>query len=110
MFERDGEPIGQGGPWHPEGWPEVELGYCLWDAAYEGRGLALEAMVAAREHAHAIGLADLVSYVVPANAPSIRLAERLGATRDDAARRPDAGDLVFRHPSPEAARRQERVS
>ena len=103
VFERRGVAIGHGGPWRPEGWPEVEIGYCLWDGAHEGQGLALEAMRAARGHAWSIGLTELVSYVEPANAASIRLAERLGAARDDEARRPDARDLVFRHPAPEAA-------
>ena len=103
VIERDGEPIGQGGPWRPEGWPEVELGYCLWQAHHEGRGYAREAMVAAREHAWSIGLGGLVSYIEPANAASIRLAERLGAVRDDAAARPDPDDLVFRHPAPSEA-------
>ncbi len=100
VFERGGAAIGQGGAWRPEGWPAVELGYCLWDARHEGLGLAFEAMRAAREHAWAMGLTGLVSYIEPSNAASIRLAERLGAERDDEARRPDAGDLVYRHPAP----------
>ena len=60
-------------------------------------------MRAAREHAWAMGLTDLVSYVEPPNAASIRLAERLGCSRDDAARRPDPSDFVYRHPVPEAS-------
>ncbi|MCP4820480.1 MAG: GNAT family N-acetyltransferase, partial [Shimia sp.] len=41
------------------------------------------------------------SYIDPPNAPSIRLAEKLGAVRDDTAARPDPNDLVYRH-MPEA--------
>ena len=103
VIELEGVGIGQGGPWRPEAWPETEIGYCLWDARHEGRGFALEAMRAARAHAWRIGLSELVSYIEPANAPSIRLAERLGAVRDAAAHGPDRSDLVYRHPAPEAA-------
>lgn len=103
VIELEGRPIGQGGPWRPEDWPEVEIGYCLWDAAHEGRGYAREAMLAARAEAWSLGLTELVSYIEPPNAASIRLAERLGCARDDRARRPDPGDLVYRHPAPEAA-------
>lgn len=103
VIEREGRPIGSGGPWHPEGHPEVEIAYCLWDAAAEGRGYVREAMLAARAEAWSLGLTDLVSYIEPPNAASIRVAERLGCTRDAAARGPDAGELVFRHPHPEAA-------
>ena len=98
VIERGGVAIGQGGPWRPVDSRGVEMGYCLWDAAHEGRGYALEAMRAARAEAWSLGLDDLVSYIEPPNAPSIRLAERLGCSRDEWAR---GGDLVYRHPAPE---------
>ncbi len=51
----------------------------------------------------ALGLKTLVSYIDADNAPSIRLAERLGATRDDDAPLPENERcLVYRHPGPEA--------
>ena len=103
VIEREGRPIGSGGPWHPVDWPEVEISYCLWDPAEEGRGHAREAMLAARAEAWSLGLRELVSYIMPPNAASIRLAERLGCSRDDRAQRPDPTDLVYRHPAPEAA-------
>lgn len=106
VFEHEGLAIGHGGAWCPEGWPETEIGYCLWDAGLERRGLATEAMLAARAEAWRLGLTDLVSYIDPANAASIRLAERLGARRDDRAPKPDPSDLVFRHPAPERAPRE----
>jgi RimJ/RimL family protein N-acetyltransferase len=87
---------------HPAHYPEVELGWTL-VAEAEGRGIAFEAAVAARDWAYrALGLKTLVSYIDPENARSIRLAERLGAVRDDAAARPEPGDLVYRHPGPSA--------
>jgi RimJ/RimL family protein N-acetyltransferase len=103
VIEREGRPIGSGGPWRPEDWPEVEIAYCLWDASQEGHGYVREAMLAARADAWSLGLTRLVSYIEPPNAASIRVAQRLGCTRDEAAHGPDAQDLVFRHPHPEAA-------
>lgn len=83
-------------------YPEDELGWTL-VAEAEGRGIAHEASITARDHARAhLGRDELVSYIDPDNARSIRLAERLGATRDPDAATPDhAGCLVFRHPNPQ---------
>jgi RimJ/RimL family protein N-acetyltransferase len=61
---------------------EPELGY-LFGAAAEGRGLATEAAMAARDHATGVlRLPSLVSYVAPENARSAAVARRLGAWRD----------------------------
>jgi RimJ/RimL family protein N-acetyltransferase len=95
--------IGMAGPWFPEGWPEHEIGWSVWDSAAEGRGFAAEAAAAAREHAFRdLGWTTAVSYIDPGNTRSIRLAERLGAVRDDSAATPDPTDptLVYRHPRP----------
>jgi RimJ/RimL family protein N-acetyltransferase len=87
---------------HPAHYPEIELGWTL-VAEAEGRGIACEAAVAARDWAYAtLGLKTLVSYIDPENARSIRLAERLGARPDASADRPEPGDLVYRHPGPSA--------
>jgi len=80
---------------------EPELGYFICAVA-EGRGLAFEATSAARDWARARGLSALVSYVDPANVKSVRLAKRLGASRDPVAEAAfdgtsDAGVAVFRH-------------
>ncbi len=84
-----GPALGHAGPWAPEA---------------EGKGYASEAAEAARAHAFgALGWDTAVSYVMPENARSIRLAERLGARRDSGARTPwDEPCLVYRHPAPEA--------
>ncbi|SFC50869.1 GNAT family N-acetyltransferase [Tropicimonas isoalkanivorans] len=96
----DGAILGQVGCNKPDFFPEFELGWMLYDE-HEGQGYAAEAASAARDWAFGPrGLRTLVSYVSPENAPSVRLAERLGATRDEAAARPDPEDLVFRHPHP----------
>lgn len=61
---------------------EPELGY-LFRPSAEGRGYATEAVQAARAHAFtALGLTRVVSYIAPENAPSARLARRVGAVQD----------------------------
>ena len=88
-----------------EGWPEPEIGWFVFGEA-EGRGIAREAALAARDHAYRVlGWTTAVSYVHPENERSIRLAGRLGAVRDHRARplKPELGTLVYRHPAPEAA-------
>ncbi|MFQ5567549.1 MAG: GNAT family N-acetyltransferase [Paracoccaceae bacterium] len=98
-----GDYLGEVGVFHEDSYPEPELGWMV-VAAAEGRGIAHEAALAARGWAYrALGLTTLVSYIDSRNTRSIRLAERLGATRDDSAARPESGDcLVYRHPGPEA--------
>ncbi|SPH16637.1 hypothetical protein DEA8626_00147 [Defluviimonas aquaemixtae] len=87
----------------PARFPETELGWCVTEEA-EGKGIAFEAAETARRWGFAVrGLETLVSYIDPANARSIALAERLGAVRDDAAERADPDDLVYRHPVSRAA-------
>jgi len=97
------EAIGIVGPYFPEGRPEKELGWTLSDARHEGLGYACEAALATRRHVYEVlGWRTAVSYIHPDNHRSIALAERLGATLDGEADRPAPGDLVFRHPGPEA--------
>ena len=95
----DGEPIGSAGAWHPGDWPEREIGWTIWSPEYEGKGIAYEAAVAARHHVFAtLGWNTAVSYIAPGNARSIALAERLGARRDDKAKRPEVAEcVVYRH-------------
>ena len=100
----DPTPLGMTGPWFPEGWPEHELGWSVWNPAAEGKGLAFEAARGARDFAWTrLGWTGAVSYIDPANDRSIALARRMGAVLDEAAVSPGDGEaLVFRHPSPEA--------
>ena len=97
--------LGQLGINHPHHFPEVELGWVFLEP-YEGQGYAQEAAHAAltwwwQDESNP----DLVSYIDPENARSIALAKRLGATRDDAAKRPTgetADDThVYRHRRPQ---------
>lgn len=60
---------------------EPELGYLLRPAA-EGQGYATEAALALRDHAFSrLGMQHLLSYIHPENAGSVRVVQRLGATR-----------------------------
>lgn len=77
-----GEVIGQTGLYNPRGWPELELGYDFVRYAH-GRGYATEAARAVRDTAAERGLTRLISLIHPGNTPSVRVAERLGATPTD---------------------------
>ncbi|MBC7985683.1 MAG: GNAT family N-acetyltransferase [Sphingomonadaceae bacterium] len=73
--------IGRGGPWYPDGWPDREIGWGLTGAA-QGKGFAREAAVACIDFAFdTLGWSEVIHCIDPANAASIRLAERLGSRR-----------------------------
>lgn len=73
--------IGRLGPWQPEGWPGTEVGWGLLTSA-QGRGYALEGASAAIDYAvDVLGWTEIIHCIDPRNAPSIKVAERLGATR-----------------------------
>ncbi|MEM6761056.1 MAG: GNAT family N-acetyltransferase [Pseudomonadota bacterium] len=93
-----GQAVTSVGAFAPANWPERELGWSTLSDAAEGQGYTTEAAHAViRHYRDDLGWDTLVSYIDPANTRSVTLAERLGATRDATAPRPDADDLVFRH-------------
>jgi len=95
-----GTPVGGIGTFLPDTHPEPELGWSLWDASLEGKGLAHEAATAARDWFFASSsYTTAVSYADPANHRSHRLCERLGAVADATAAHPygDEPTLTFRH-------------
>jgi RimJ/RimL family protein N-acetyltransferase len=98
-----GKPAGLSGIWNPEGWPEPELGYALFKE-FEGKGIAFEASVRAREWAYQdLGFTTLSSHIVPGNTRSVALVEKLGAVYESSYQNPHMGeDRIFRHPAPEA--------
>jgi len=105
-IEADGRFAGRVGVLHPLECPEPELAYAL-DASFRGRGLAAEAVAAARDWAfEQFGFTRMASFIPPVNARSARVAERLGAVKEGTItlrgfvadwwghRRPEAGVVV----------------
>lgn len=99
-----GNACGLTGLWYPEGWPEPELGWILFDG-YEGQGLAREGAARARDWAYAdLGLTTLTSNIKPGNDRSIALAERMSARYERTYHNVHLGeDLLYRHPGPRGA-------
>ena len=80
-IEFEGRFAGRAGILRPEGWPEPELAYALARDAW-GHGLATEAAGAVLAWAReALRDEEIVSFIHHANAPSQRVAERLGGRR-----------------------------
>lgn len=103
IADRDTDaPVGIVGLYHPEGWPEPELAWSVFDGA-EGKGIAYEAALAARAHAYdALHMPPLASLVDPTNARSVALARRMGCTPEGTYDHPDHGTLhIWRHPKEE---------
>lgn len=96
-----GATLGNVGLWYPDGWPEPEIGWTLFEGA-EGRGVAHETALAARAYAYGtLGWSTAISLIASDNARSRALAERLGAVRDGDFTHERYGNLqVWRHPSP----------
>jgi len=70
--------VGRIGPWFPEGWPELEVGWTL-RSNYWGRGYATEAARASVEYAFTrLDSRHVISLIDPDNTRSIRVAERVG--------------------------------
>lgn len=95
-----GQTAGRVGVGYHLDWPEPELGWHIYDG-FEGKGLAYEAALAARNHAQGqMGLGPLISLIDHGNIRSQRLAERLGAVVET----PNyqirgASCAIYRHPA-----------
>lgn len=71
--------MGKCGPSVLPDWPGIELGWSLMPA-FHGRGLAVEAAIAARDWLFgAVGLDRIVHTIQPANVASQRVAMRIGS-------------------------------
>ncbi|MEY8116868.1 GNAT family N-acetyltransferase [Falsihalocynthiibacter sp. BN13B15] len=94
----DGTMIGQISVNQPKHFPEVELGWMLFEG-HSRKGYAAEAAIAVRNWAVAnLPLTSLVSYIDPENGRSILLAAKLGARIDNKATKPQNETcLVFRY-------------
>lgn len=96
--------LGMVGPWFPEGWPEPEIAWSVWDARVEGQGLAYEAAQAARAHAYGVlGWPTAISLIAAANTRSQALARRMGCVPDGTFVHDQFGESgIWRHPAPGA--------
>ncbi|MBT8477134.1 MAG: GNAT family N-acetyltransferase [Alphaproteobacteria bacterium] len=91
-------PLGVVGLWYPEGWPEPEIAWSLFEGC-EGKGIAYEAAMAARKHAYCVlGWTTVISLIAEGNARSIRLAQRMGARFEATFEHPALGAMqLWRH-------------
>jgi len=93
--------VGYTGLWNPDGWPEPEVIWGLM-AEVHGRGYATEAARRVREHAYReLGWRTAVSYIAPENAPSQRVAQRLGTILEGEIKLGTRTVGIHRHPGPE---------
>ena len=97
-----GATAGMVGIFNPEGWPEAEIGWDLFEG-FEGRGYATEAALATRGFAYGtLGLKTIISLIKPANLASAGVARRMGAVREGGFTHERHGPMeVWRHLSPE---------
>lgn len=95
-------PLGMAGPWYPEGWPEPEIGWSIWPAAAEGKGLAREAASAALQFAYrSLGWTTAISLIADANSRSQALARRMGCLPEGLFTFPTGSTArIWRHPGP----------
>lgn len=86
----DGRPIGICGLAKRDFLDDVDIGYAFLPE-YGGQGYAYEAAQGVLAHARELGLKRLVATVVPENAASIRLLEKLGLRLERTIQTPDNG-------------------
>ncbi|HEY6379873.1 MAG TPA: GNAT family N-acetyltransferase [Candidatus Dormibacteraeota bacterium] len=74
-----GQLLGRSGMWYPEGFPALEVTWVI-DHERWGEGFATEAARACLDHCwNVLGVERVCSIIRPRNAPSIRVASKLGA-------------------------------
>lgn len=96
--------LGTTGPFFPEGWPEPEIAWTLWNPQAEGRGIAREAALAARAFAYdTLGWSTAISMIGAGNTRSAALARRLGCVLEGVFHHAQFGPSeIWRHPDPAA--------
>jgi RimJ/RimL family protein N-acetyltransferase len=95
-----GEFAGRAGPWMPEGWPALEIGWAI-ATEHQGRGYATEAgLVAQRVAWENLRPDRLISLVRPGNAASAAVARKLGGVLVEEIDFMGGSALVFDYPRP----------
>lgn len=80
--------VGMIGPWRPEGWPGMEVGWSLHRSVW-GKGYAIEAAEAAVGWSFdVLGWREVIHSIHPDNLPSQALARRLGSRKRGPAKLP----------------------
>ncbi len=78
--KESGRWVGRLGPWEPHGWPGHEVGWSLLKSE-AGKGYASEGSAASVDWAfRELGWDRVIHCIAPENAPSQKVAERLGST------------------------------
>ena len=96
--KKSGALAGYTGYINPRDWPFPEIGWSIFPM-FQSRGYATEAALAARDEiARLGGPRRLVSYIDPQNAPSRRVAEKLGAVPGETIGLRGGRVTVWRHP------------
>jgi RimJ/RimL family protein N-acetyltransferase len=73
--------LGECGPWYPDGWPTLEVGWLV-APDRQGQGIATEAGRAALDWCFAhLQVEQICSLIRPDNQASARVAQKLGAQR-----------------------------
>ncbi|HLK26853.1 MAG TPA: GNAT family N-acetyltransferase [Caulobacteraceae bacterium] len=81
--------VGRVGPWAPEGWPGMEVGWGLIKDSW-GKGYATEAAAATMDWAFdALGWDDVIHIIDPENVRSQAVARRLGSENRGPGRMPE---------------------
>lgn len=92
LEKSSGRWIGRLGPWQPDGWPGTEVGWALLPDA-RGRGHATEGAAAAMDYAFdVLGWHEVIHCIDPDNAPSRKVAVRLGSRPRGKGRMPPPHD------------------
>lgn len=97
-----GELIGRAGPWMPDGWPAMEIGWVI-DPRHQRRGYATEAGAVAQRMAWtALGADRLISLIRPDNEPSAAVARKLGGVLEAEIDFMGGATSVYAYPRPPA--------
>lgn len=94
-----GEFIGRLGPWFPEGWPALEIGWVI-APRHQGRGYATEGARVALRLAHEHLSERVISLIRPGNAPSVAVAVKLGGSLESTIDLMGSPALVYAYPAP----------
>ncbi len=92
---RDGRFVGRVGFLYPEGWPGFEIGWLI-GSAHRGRGYATEAATAALDWCfRTLEETHVISLIHRDNAPSARVAEKLGERPEGETRVRDIDVIIY---------------